>query len=1075
MPLKPIKHANKGNIVFLNNGSYDQLFSHILQVLGKDAPFIPLTIQGPNLSWIPVKSGKYMSLAQAPDDILGSLGLLWEQMKNDLLPLLAAQKLDYVLQVPDLSYVFYVEDPTCNDGVLNHKFKLYITGWACQLGHNANNEGDESLRNRMFEAQNKHQHVIVKMQSEDNRPMANADFLYSFSSITQDVHTDVAGCYVVGVCVVGSKLSFTSKQTGQTREVIVQKNIEVYPITFAPTTTIQAKIVDQYNNPIQSYPVSIEYGAKTFNVDTDGLGELRIPDVLYLDSSLQMTIDAGELGKETFDVTCPLCRVIMHVKVAEKVHLFLKIVRGEEETVAGYSVRFSGDMVGTYASNENGLISLERLKWGDSFSVESVTEKDIAVRKFVIVEGQSEYIFNLPKEPKEEIVPSQPEIKKCNVKVVRGEEYKPVPDYSLRFESESMTGVRLTDANGIVPLENMIVGMSVKVFVANNGEPIQFQIENEKEEYLIQLPEEPKPVQPQYYIKVVKGANLVPVPSYPLYLEGDGIAGERLTDENGIVLLGDMNAGVSFKVHISEKTETYTFQINENQEEYLIRLDEEIEPELHCYIKVVRGREQNPVESYSLRIESETMQGFFLTDELGVLPLENMKLGMQVVCYASQDNPPTVFKIEKGKEEYLIQLEDETGGLLRGDIKVTLLDKDRTTPITPATITLTNKGGGRFVQRNDDTGSIIVTRSFFNNKEKVRFHAENDKQKIKDCKFRYEEECDHYIIYLVDPFPWRRLLWLLLLPLLLLFSFIGCERDIVAHTIDVKGNDVGGAMVQLKYTEHAIFKNHKLFYNKSQNFQGVTDVNGYYTFKDVPCSVYSYIFYCFQKAVVNGGRNANFGGSSKFLFHWRKNIDVVIRNNKQVQVISRKTNQPVAGAQVDVNFETRNQVDTTMITDAMGMCELWNLENPSTTLAQLTVTKTGYSGTRLMDVEVDELSSSPLIVYLETPEPCKDQGDSNTDRRHGNVAMRDYDMGVEGGTFLFYYYTDSAPDDIAVYDGSSSDYVKGTAKQLFEFSGATNTTTLQHYEMLTFSSRYICVVAKGGTNWGYLVQCPEIN
>ena len=125
-----------------------------------------------------------------------------------------------------------------------------------------------------------------------------------------------------------------------------------------------------------------------------------------------------------------------------------------------------------------------------------------------------------------------------------------------------------------------------------------------------------------------------------------------------------------------------------------------------------------------------------------------------------------------------------------------------------------------------------------------------------------------------------------------------------------------------------------------------------------------------------------------------------------------------------------------------------------------------------MDVEIDENDSLPLIVYLDQPEPCQDQEANNNDGNQGDMAMRDYDMGKEGGEFVFNYYTDSAPDDISVYDGSSSDYVNGTAPCIFHYEGATCTTTFEHSENIKFSSRYICVVVKGGTNWGYVVQCP---
>ena len=82
-------------------------------------------------------------------------------------------------------------------------------------------------------------------------------------------------------------------------------------------------------------------------------------------------------------------------------------------------------------------------------------------------------------------------------------------------------------------------------------------------------------------------------------------------------------------------------------------------------------------------------------------------------------------------------------------------------------------------------------------------------------------------------------------------------------------------------------------------------------------------------------------------------------------------------------------------------------------------------------------------------------------------------MGIEKGEFVFNYYTDSAPDEIFVYDGSSSDYMSGNADVAFHYDGATNTTSFQHYAVVQFTERFFCMVVKGGTNWGYNVKCPD--
>ena len=82
-------------------------------------------------------------------------------------------------------------------------------------------------------------------------------------------------------------------------------------------------------------------------------------------------------------------------------------------------------------------------------------------------------------------------------------------------------------------------------------------------------------------------------------------------------------------------------------------------------------------------------------------------------------------------------------------------------------------------------------------------------------------------------------------------------------------------------------------------------------------------------------------------------------------------------------------------------------------------------------------------------------------------------MGQQGGQFLFEFYTDSAPDHIMIYDGTSSDYAAGKAALIYNYDGATNTTSYSEKEIIVFSSSFICVVVDNGTNWGYYVHCPN--
>lgn len=1065
MPVKAIKHVNKGNIVFQSDVNYEQLYVSILRILGPDAPFAPLTIQGAMLLWTPVKPGVYKSLADAPDEVL----VLWEQMRMDLKKRLAVQSMEYVLDIPDLSYVFYEEKLPVDDGVLRNKYNLLITGWACKYGNDPN-DGDDGLRNRMFEAQKRHQNVIVKMQNHDKQPLCNADFVYVFeNAVGKEIKTDSVGCYEQGICVVGAKLTYTYKLTGQSQSLKVLKNVEVYPLTFASTTDIYIQVIDQYGNPVQAHPVRVEYGSETFDVETDGLGKVELRQVLYFDSSSQMRIEVTDLGQETFDVECPQCNVTMRVNVPEKKNYYLRVIDEHGAVSAGHSMKLRGAVDGIYATDDNGIIPLGELNEGDKLDAESTARPEAGIQNFVIDEGQEEYVYQLPeKKPVEDL-------EGCYVKVIRRADKMIIPNYSLKFESDTMNGLRLTDANGIVPLENIHDGMSLSVY-GKREEPYVFKISAAQKEYVIEVDEEVphEEMTVKCHIKVVRGEDSAPVPDYYLRIESRTVNEQFRTDEAGVVLLGSMEVGTTMLVRVPDFAKPVEFLIEKEKEEYLIRLEEkETVRDMPCYIRVVRGKDMVPVENYSLHIDSETMKGNFKTDNYGILPMQHMQPGEQVECIVDSNADKKVsFVIEEGKDEYLIQLEDKPDVAI-GDIMITLLDKDKETPVTPATITLKNKANQKFIQQNDSTGSIVVPRTFFKDGQKFLFHAEKVDHKIRDCKIRYVDTCDHYIVYLKEPVNWKRLLWLLLLPAILLLSLVQCKRDITVQTVDVNGAVIGGAEVRMEYKEHALYKEGRCFYNKDLLFRGVTDNAGYYTFEKVPCSIYSYIFYSFQSAYAAGNWKEIVKGKTEFVFHWRKDVEIVLYGRKIIQVKCAETDRPIPDASVYVKGNDV-EVDTVMSTNENGLCalSLGAYTHVKPDKFQITATKEGYSGVQT-NYDLYENVDQPLILYLNKPEPCRDQAADNNDRSQGNMAMKDYDMGVSQGVFLFEYYTDTAPDEIFIYDGSSSDLMNGTAACIFHYSGATDTQDYSHSENVSFSSRYICVVVKGGTNWGYIVRCPE--
>lgn len=302
---KKIKHASKGEIVFLSKGSYEQLHTSILQTLGKNAPFAPVSISTTIVVWENNTKYDFKSISDAPEDIRGQLMLLFEQQSKSWENALKKQRLEYVLTVPDVSYIFYAEDKDNDDNILNNKYRFLIAGWACSF-NKSSDQGSDGLEKDILEAREKHQNVIVEMIDGKGQPIANSQFSYNFNNtVVKDIATDANGRYEQGICLVGSEYKFQNKLTGQVKVLRVQKNIEIYTLRFAPTTTINISIVDQFNNPLPALKTDIKYGSIHLTKFTDGYGKIIVSDLLYDDPSMRVVVNPDGHPAQDFAVNCP--------------------------------------------------------------------------------------------------------------------------------------------------------------------------------------------------------------------------------------------------------------------------------------------------------------------------------------------------------------------------------------------------------------------------------------------------------------------------------------------------------------------------------------------------------------------------------------------------------------------------------------------------------------------------------------------------------------------------------------------------------------------------------------------------
>lgn len=949
---KKIKHANKGEIVFLSNGSYEQLHTSILQILGKDAPFAPVRISASAVVWENNTKYDFTSIVDAPEDIRGQLMLLYEQQSKKWAEELKRHRLDYVLTIPNHSYIFYAIDKDNDDNVLNNKYRFLITGWACSFNRSADS-GSDSLEKDIFEAREKHQNVIAEMIDGNGKPIANGQFSYNYNdTVIKDITTDSNGRYVQGLCLVGADYKFKYKLTGQTKVLRVQKNIELYQLRYAPTTTINISIVDQFNNPVSSIKTDITYGSTHLSKLTDGYGKISLPDLLYNDPALRIVISPDGYASQDFAVDCPECDITMVVNVTPEVKPYL-LARIGGVPAAGLTVDFSGAFQGAFSTDSEGKITLPNLLAGHAFNASVTRDGQIDKSSFTVIADQTEYILDLPEieippvpQPpldEDEEIPD-PEEKSpidCHLIVKALEDDTPLANYALKIESDSINGIHIADINGIVPIGKQLPGNKLRVLTGEDMTGIHdITIEDGKDEYVIYLN---KPV-------------------------------------------------VAVK-------------------------DPDHEIPQDCHVKVVSKITGHPLPNYALIIDSLRMQGNYSTDQDGIVPLQNMTVGVTVTVIPGKHDP-VQFDIEQYREEYVIQVDDSQAVI--GDILITQYERDKKTPIPNAAITLTNSKGQKVTKTTDASGNIVVPRAFFTDKEKVRVHLDIPNRKIKDFKFGFTNTSDHYILYLKDPFNWLKLLYLLIPLLLLLLCLIRCERDITVHTVNTNDEPVPSCSVGLAYTEHALFKDGEFFYRKLQNHSGVTNQDGEYTFEKMPCSVYSYIFYTLHKGYAHATAPCGASTDTTFLYHWRKNVKLIIPDCKSGTGYEPVDTPP---PYVDPKPTEDPQPDTTP------------RQSPCDAGAQ------GKTGVKAHTV-------SPPISY---------------------------NMGVGSGKFIITYYTGSScKDQIDIYNHNPGEDWR-TSKHIFT-SGMVATGGEKTAEVTFSNGSVITVIVTTGDDndslWGYDISCP---
>lgn len=178
-------------------------------------------------------------------------------------------------------------------------------------------------------------------------------------------------------------------------------------------------------------------------------------------------------------------------------------------------------------------------------------------------------------------------------------------------------------------------------------------------------------------------------------------------------------------------------------------------------------------------------------------------------------------------------------------------------------------------------------------------------------KLKYEEQYDHYTVQLVHRrrFPWWILL--LLLPLLL---FIKCHKDIEVRCMEADTDfPIEYQAVTMEYQAHFLWDNGRFLANDTIKLTQNTDSTGTTVFKDLPCSVYSYIFYCLSQALFTAESDCYATMNEHHNFHYTRHVDLKMppkREDLHLKIQDLETNVPLADALVEYKYVERGQQRT---------------------------------------------------------------------------------------------------------------------------------------------------------------------
>lgn len=190
-------------------------------------------------------------------------------------------------------------------------------------------------------------------------------------------------------------------------------------------------------------------------------------------------------------------------------------------------------------------------------------------------------------------------------------------------------------------------------------------------------------------------------------------------------------------------------------------------------------------------------------------------------------------------------------------------------------------------------------------------------------KMKYKEEYNQYTFKLCH----KRNYWWLLLLLLPLLLFIKCSKDITVTCMDVEGNfPIASQPVKLDYSAHYLYNDGKFLASDSISLIQETDSVGCTTFEDLPCSVFSYLFYCLQEATFSTESECYKAIKENRNFHYNRHVTHEMepyRKDLYVKLLDKETHDALPDGKLVYKYidNGEERVDS-VEADAAGVVQI---------------------------------------------------------------------------------------------------------------------------------------------------------